>query len=144
MTAFPTSFPQPPVAVVNRDGSLTNDGASFLLALFNRTGGAGGVPQTVSPQSAASGATQADATLLSESWARITDVPVGSGVVLSAMQPGEMQLVSNGGVNNLLVYPPAGYSMNALGVDAPFTLPSDTMQVFMCLSAGAIFTLALV
>ena len=100
----------------------------FLKALFDRTGGNSGVFQT-----AGSGLTVSSSPLtLTEDFSEILS---GSGdVSLSAIKPGQWQVVYNGLAGNLNVLPASGGQIDALAVDAPYVLATGKSQFFWCAS----------
>lgn len=78
----------------------------------------------------AAGTTQATAYALTTEWAEVTITPANSGVKLAAFGAGVPNTVFNEGVNALKVYPPVGAQIDALGVNAPYSLPTAKMQTF--------------
>lgn len=119
--------------------SLSYDGYQYLLSLLNFA--AGQIPTaTLSPSLVAKGATQATATTITDQWNEFDTVPAGSGALLSALQPGQSQDVFNEGANSLKVYPPPGAQIDALAINAPYTLTAGKMQTFRTMSATQIRT----
>lgn len=68
---------------------------------------------------AASGTTQGTAATMTSVMNVITTVASGSGVILTA---GVRTMILNRGANPLLIYPPVGGQLEALGTNAAFTL----------------------
>lgn len=92
---------------------------------------------TVATGLAATGVAQEDALALIVNWNEITAVPVGSGVKLGALGVGQPSKIWNAGVNALLVYPPVGGQIDALGVNNPYNLAINKCQEFDQLAATA-------
>lgn len=119
--------------------NLSYDGYQFLLSLLNAATNA--VPTAdVDTGLVAKGTNQATALQLNSQWNEIDTTPAGSGVLLTAYQPGQAQLVFNGGVNPLLVYPPPGAQINALGPNVAFSLAAGSRQTFDFFTANQIRT----
>lgn len=86
---------------------------------------------------AAAGTTQADATPLGATVNEIKTTALNAGVVLQPT-PDVVQpiVVANMGAHPLKVYPQPAGQINALGVDAPFSVAAG--KVFVCWYASAI------
>ena len=83
----------------------------------------------------AAGTTQATATLLINGMNGILTAAANSGVILNANSlTSDCQLVYNGGANPVKVYPPVGSKINALAINAPHTLATNTACIFWFLS----------
>lgn len=107
----------------------------MLRAVWSRTGLGSGVPIQVANNLTAAGSSQADALGINLDWNEVLTTPVGSGVVLLAIQPGQTQVVFNGdAANSLKVYPPSNFQIDALGANAPYTLAAGKTQFFGCYS----------
>lgn len=127
-TGFNLPPPQEPFVVAG-SLSLSYSGYQFLLSGFNSA--ASSLPTaTVAPGLAASGTNQATALQLTAQWNEVDTVEVGTGVLLSAYQVGQSQTVFNGSVNPLLVYPPPGLQIDALGDNEPYSLPAGSRIAF--------------
>lgn len=84
----------------------------------------------------AAGTNQATATQLTAADNEVTTVADGTGVVLSsAISAGDTQSVFNAGANPLKVYPPSGFSLNALPANAAMTLAKNTGCLYKCMSS---------
>ncbi len=71
----------------------------------------------------AAGTTQDNATDLARiQFTSVTTVASGTGVQLPSMVAGDVMYVSNNGANALLVYPALGTTINALAVNAGFSV----------------------
>lgn len=136
-------MPAQAAAFVDGSRKLVQDAFYLLNTLFNRTGGQSGIPITIATGLAATGASQDAALALSDDWNEVATTPAGSGVQLAAMQPGQSQLVFNGGANALKVYPQSGDIINALGADAPFSLAAGKTQIFRVSTQTQIRTVSL-
>ncbi len=124
----PHQFIANKIRLTKRDGSLDHDGSFFMQSLFQRTGGASGIPNSSNAAIAAAGVGQTDAKLLTDDFNYVT---TGSGgVILKALQPGQLQWVHNATLGNLNVYPASSGQINALAVNAPYVLATGTMQIF--------------
>lgn len=104
----------------------------MLRAVWSRTGMGSGVPIQVDNNLTAAGITQATALQLNLDWSEVLTTAAGSGVVLLALQPGQTQVVYNGGANALKVYPPNGWAIDALGANAAYSLAAGKTQFFGC------------
>lgn len=132
-----SNLPPPQSPFVNpKDGTLSNDGNQFLIGLQN-TGGlieTGSVDESVR----AAGSNQASATQLTSQWNQVTS---GSGgVLLSSYQAGLQQFVANTSGGGISVFPPPGAQINALGVNAAFSLSNNSSATFKFISATQIFS----
>ena len=88
----------------------------------------------------AAGTTQGTATELTAADNEITTVASGAGVVLSSsLSSGDQQTVFNAGANAVKVYPPSGFKINALSVNAPMLLSVNTGCMFKCISTARVF-----
>ena len=124
----PHQFIANKLKLTKSDGSLNNEGSFFMQSLFQRTGGASGIPNSSNAAVASTGIGQTDATLLTDDFNYVTQ---GSGgVILKALQPGQLQWVHNATLGNLNVYPATNGQINALAVNAPYVLATGTMQIF--------------
>lgn len=123
----------------------TNYGRAFLLALWNRTGGGTGIVPRVTDilndgTLTAAGVGQADAFGVTDDWNWFGTVAAGSGAIILPLKPGNDIQFFNGGANPLNVYPPVGYQIDALGVNAPFVLAQSKLRVFECWSLTQFFS----
>lgn len=85
---------------------------------------------------AAAGTTQATGTQLGNAINLITTVPASTGVVLPAAIIGLRIVVRNAGANALNVYPATGAQINALGINAAYSLATNTSIEFFCTTGG--------
>lgn len=134
------NLPPPQSAFVDSpELNLSYDGYQYLLSLLNFA--AGQIPTaTLSATLVAKGATQATATPVTDQWNEFDTVAAGTGALLAALQPGQSQDVFNEGLNSLKVYPPPGAQIDALAINAPYTLTAGKMQTFRTISATQIRT----
>jgi hypothetical protein len=118
-----------------RNYALSFDGYQFLINLLNLSTSA--LSQaTVSKSLIATGTNQATALQLNSQWNEFDTVPVGSGALLSAYQPGQQQLVINDDpANALLVYPPPGGTINQLNPNVAFSLAANSKATFLFITA---------
>ena len=118
--------------------NLSFDVYQFLLNLLNAATSA--LSQaTVGSSLNATGVNQATALQLSAEWNEIDSTPAGSGVLLASYQPGQTQIVFNDdNTNALLVYPPPDGQINALGVNAAYSIATNTKAVFYFVKPGEI------
>jgi hypothetical protein len=86
---------------------------------------------TVAPAVAAAGTTQATATALGADINFVTTVGAGSGVILPAMNGGDSMEVYNAGANALLLYPPVGGQIKALGTNAGYSIAVATPMCYV-------------
>lgn len=83
----------------------------------------------------ATGTNQSDAYHMDFDINAFTTVGAGAGARLSSnAAAGDSQLVYNGGVNPMKVYPPSGAQINALGANNPAVLSVRTPCRFECIS----------
>ena len=109
------------------------------MALVNWIGGGDANGLTGTSISAA-GTTQATATVLLAQDNEVTTVASGAGVVVSPLfNPGEEMTIFNAGANALTVYPRLGLKINALPVNAGFSLGTNTGVLLRCVSTTRIF-----
>ena len=83
----------------------------------------------------AAGTTQAGATLVYGDNILVGTCAAGAGILLStnsAFGPGDDVYVSNQGANACLVYPPVGAQINALGVNAGFSIATTKQTSIRC------------
>jgi hypothetical protein len=132
-TGQPLSQPIQGLALVDKDGIVTQVWWRFFFGLFTRN--ASTVPYLVSTALTATGTTQADALALESEWNEITSTPANTGVRLSGFGVGLNSVVFNQGGGNLKIYPPVGGAIDALGTDNPFTLANNTVRDFYQLTA---------
>jgi hypothetical protein len=127
----PFQLPQPTTPILGNSGQASLIFYNFLKSLFQRTGGQSGIPFTVGSALIASGASLANGLQLTNDY---NEVLTGSGgVVLSALQPGQSQIVFNGLGGSLNVYPAtASGQINALGNGTAFSLGNGKTQWFWC------------
>lgn len=89
------------------------------------------VQGTVASGLVATGTTQAGALPLGADNNYFATVAAGSGAILPAMNPGDDVTVFNGGANALLVYPPVGAQIKALGVNAGYSVAAATPLAYI-------------
>jgi hypothetical protein len=83
----------------------------------------------------ATGSTQATAIAIGADLNRFTTVGPGSGAILPAMNPGDSVECFNAGANALLIYPPVGASINALGTNVAYSVAVATpYATFSCIT----------
>lgn len=119
--------PQSPF-VVPGSGVLSSDGYQYLLSLLNAATAQS--TSTVDTGLTATGTNQATALQLNAQWNEVDTAAAGTGVLLESLQQGQSQTVSNQGANNLNVYPPPGFQIDALGENAPYVLAPATTITF--------------
>jgi hypothetical protein len=105
-----------------------------------------GVPPSAASQIAgdvqggvtAAGTTQATATAAYGDNVVVTTCPAGAGIILGgpAFGNGDDVFVANQGANACLVYPPVGYQINSLGVNAGFSVAAG--KAAMLRSTGSL------
>lgn len=83
----------------------------------------------------ATGTNQATALALTNADNEFTTVGAGTGAILYAGSPGDEQLVYNGGVNPLTVYPDSGSKINGLPTNQGVLIPVNTACSFKRLSS---------
>lgn len=128
--------PQEPF-VVSGTLNLSYTGYQYLLSVLNAASSAQATA-SVATGLGAGGTNQATALQLSAQWNEVDTVPNGSGVLLSAYQPGQSQTVFNQGLNPLDIYPPPGSQIDALGENEPYSLAAGSRITFDFTSATQI------
>lgn len=90
----------------------------------------------------AAGTTQGTATVLQTGIGlyNVITTPAGTGVILPVSQAGQETVLANNGANALLVYPFTGEKINALAINAGFSVATSTVIVFYCFTKGQIYT----
>jgi hypothetical protein len=126
----PQNFPTQTQRITEHiSGNLHRFGRDFLKTLYDRTGGARGVP-SVQKKLTATGSTQVTALLLTGDWNDFGTVAPGAGCQIpKQFIQGSDVTIHNGGTNTLSIYPPPGWQIDALGVNAPYLLPAGKTQV---------------
>jgi hypothetical protein len=139
-TAAGRNLPPPQSPFVDKANlNLSFDGYQYLLSLLKAEKAV--IPTaSIATALVATGVNQATALQLTSQWNEVDTVPAGSGVMLSTYQPGQAQTVFNGSANPLLVYPPPGFQINALGVNVAFSLAAGTRATFDFVSTTQIRT----
>lgn len=137
LTAFDALFPPEPTVIINPEkGTIARpSGVNLLRALWNRTGQGSGIIPSVALGIVATGATSLTAFGLTDDWNEVDTVPVGSGVQIPQLQPGQLCVIFNSSANILRVYPIVGVVIDALGAAIPYQLPATKMQIFSQWSA---------
>ena len=127
MILYPTNFPPQTNPVVDEGGNMTIPGTNFWKALWNRTGGGDGILNSASNAVTASGQTLTD---------DITNITAGGGstAILSAMKPGQQQLVRNVSGGNVTISPASG-TINGAGT---FVLANTKSAIFSCVDVDVI------
>lgn len=129
--------------IVDNTQLATNDFRLLITAFFNRTGQGTGITNKVANALIATGTTQATALALNQDWNEVLTTPAGSGVILLPLLPGQSQMVYNGGLNPLLVYPAVGFAIDSLAVNAAYSLAAGKTQVFSEWQASLVRSLQL-
>jgi hypothetical protein len=111
-------------------GVLSNDGYLYILGLINQLIAA--IPTAgLAVGLTATGLTQATALLLSKQWNVISAASnANAGVLLSAFQPGQNQVVFNQSGVTIDVYPPPDFAIDAEAANQPYSLANGKMQIF--------------
>lgn len=135
-TGFNLPPPQEPF-VDPKSGILSYTGYQYLLSLLNAAASSQST-STVDTGLVATGTNQATALQLVKQWNEVDTVAPGTGVLLSAYQKGQAQTVFNQGANALLIYPPPGSQIDALGVNVAYSLASGARVTFDFTSATQI------
>lgn len=137
---YPHQFPASKVKLTKTDGSATEEHYWFNQTIFNRTGGASGIPNSANGAVAAAGINQTTATKLVNDFNHVT---TGSGgVMMTALKPGQLHWVWNDTAGNLNVYPAPNGQINSLAVNQPYVLAPGTGQLITSpslLSTGGTF-----
>lgn len=92
----------------------------------------------------AAGTTQAGATAVYGDNVVITTAAASSGVILSGnagFGPGDDVFIANQGANAVLVYPPVGGQINALGANAGFSIAAGKAASFRSTGASQFYSL---
>lgn len=131
------NLPPPQSAFVDKLLNLSNDGYQYLLSLL-ATASSAMPTASLAPGLVATGTNQATALQLAKQWNEIDTTPIGSGVLLQALQPGQSQTVFNQGANALNIYPAPGMKIDAMAVNVAYSLASGLRHTFDFVSATQI------
>lgn len=123
------NLPPPQEPFVNPGLTLSYSGYQYLLSLL-AAAASSQATATTALGLVATGTNQATALQLGAQWNEVDTVAMGTGVLLSPYQVGQSQTVFNGGANALLVYPPPGFQIDALGDNAAFALAPGARIAF--------------
>lgn len=74
----------------------------------------------------ATGTIQSNALALPADICKFTTVAAGTGAIIPPANPADSGTVFNGGANALLLYPPLGGKVNALGTNAGYSIAAAT------------------
>ncbi len=125
--------------MIKGSGPPTKEYYYLFRSLFNRGGGNTGISFTAGANLTASGTGQSNALVLVNDFNEVLN---GSGgVTLTALQAGQFQLVFNG-LGSLNIYPAVNGQIDALAVNAPYSLANGKTQIFWCpklLTSGGSF-----
>lgn len=125
------NLPTPQTPFVDpANGFLTNDGYKYLTGLINNLASA--IPTaSLAPGLKATGTTHATALQLASQWNVVTVASAAAnGVLLSAYQSGQEQVVFNTSGVSINIYPPPGSQIDALGKNTAYSLGNGKMQIF--------------
>lgn len=127
--------------ITEKDGVVSAFMAEWMRVIFDRTGDGSGVPFQLLVLDAA-GTDQGSAT---DCTVDFTIVRGGSGGVRlhDTLQPAQYQFVYNFMGGPLNVYPPSGGQIDALGIDAPYSLANTKAQMYLCESVSPMQLLSL-
>lgn len=81
---------------------------------------------TIANTLTAAGTVQGNAVALTADLNRFTTVAAGTGAIAPAMNPSDSIQIFNAGANALLVYPPVGGTINALALNAGYSVATAT------------------
>jgi hypothetical protein len=84
----------------------------------------------------AAGNAQGNATLLTTEHNNVTTVGAATGVRMDTAIAGQKYVVFNNGANALLIYPPTGGIINALGANAGYSLAAGSRCILFCTVGG--------
>lgn len=130
---YTANLPDQTKAMVDSNDKPSATWWLMLRAVWSRTGLGSGVPNQVDANLTSAGTTQGTALQLNLDWNEVLTVAANSGVMLLPLQPGQEQRVYNGdSADSLKVYPPNGWSIDALGANAPYTIAHGKTQIFGC------------
>jgi len=111
--------------------------ASKLTAVGFSAGQAKHIGGTVQGSLTAAGTTQGTAFSQSADVMQFTTVGSGTGVILNPMNAGDSAVIQNDTATNaLLIYPPVGGQINALGTNAGYSLATTATANVYCVNAN--------
>jgi hypothetical protein len=84
----------------------------------------------------ATGSTQATALALPADINLIATAAAGTGVIANTMNPGDWILARNNGANACLIYPPVGGTINALALNAGYSVATGASGFLFCVDAA--------
>lgn len=116
------------VTAVQSPQSLYGTGGYSNIAMPGAAtiGSASGAQNSVATGLVATGSTQGTALALAADINMLGTVASNTGVILPALNPGDVMTVFNGGANACKVYPPVGGQINALAANAAYSLATAT------------------
>lgn len=132
-TQPPLAMPTESMPVSDNNGIVTQIWWRFFYGLYKRN--ASTIPYLVGTALTATGTTQADALALTTEWSDVSTTPANSGVRLNNFGVGLNSVVFNNGGATLKVYPTIGASIDALGLNAPYSLANGLDRDFYQLTA---------
>ena len=121
----------------NRATKLVGSGIAPAAALAIVGG------QDVQLNLTATGNSQASALAVYGDNVQVVNTPAASGVIAfqgPSVSPGDDQFIQNLGANPLLVYPPVGGSINTLGLNNAYSLPSGKSLILRALGGNGFAT----
>lgn len=115
------------------NGNLS-DLPNVALALTNL-----GITSTTIATATALGSTQGTALAIPALYTIFTTVGTGTGTILPAAMGTTVYRVLNRGANALLVYPPTGAQIEALGANVGFSVAAAGVSLFIATSATQLY-----
>lgn len=119
--------------------NLSYDGYQYLLSLL-AIASSSQATATVSTGLTATGTNQATALQLNSQWNEVDSAVIGTGVLLSALQAGQSQVVINNAGVSIAVYPPPGGSIDGSPANAAVSLAPGSRLTFDFLTATQIIS----
>ena len=132
-TGFSTYLASPPAI----GGTTANTGRFTTLTATGKT------LASVATGVSAAGTTQATGTAVASDVTVFSTVASGAGGTLSGAAVGAVWEVYNRGANALLVYPPSGYTTDALAANAAYSIAAGAARRFRAVSGTSILSSAM-
>ncbi len=129
----------PQTPMTDTAGRHTKDARFWHLAIWNRTGGGTGIVPQVGAALAAAGDRFSNAVETLHDWNVVSTVPVGSGMKLPVLQPGQDVQYFNQSLNDLLIYP-GDQSIDGLGPGVAYLIPAGKKRMFEATASGVIYS----
>ena len=131
-------LPNSGTVAANPDGSLTIDARDLGFALEAGFGAV--MPVSVAEGLSAAGTNRATAAPLAAAVNVLATVASGAGCALSNLQPGQWQVVFNGGANTCTVYAPGATTIDGTAGATGGALSAGKRCQYLCVGPGVVIS----